>query len=152
MTDTQGRLTGGQFASASLGPEDIATFGGTVAASLASALRDPVNGLWLLAVIGGFVFFTDTHVRWYRLIGGISHALSHLMAALGLAWTFHWYYALLFFIGGVIGLMIERRRPDMAEEFTWPVASGIVAGGSLMGVALVMWANGPGIVRALFGG
>ena len=72
--------------------------------------------------------------------------------ALGLAWTFHWYYALLFFIGGVIGLVIERRNPAMSEEFTWPVASGIVAGGSLMGVALVMWANGPGMLRALFGG
>ena len=30
----------------------------------------------------------------------------------------------------------------LAEEFTFPVASGVVAGGSLMGVVLVLWANG----------
>jgi hypothetical protein len=33
-----------------------------------------------------------------------------------------------------------------------PVASGVVAGGSLMGVALVFWANGGSILKALFGG
>jgi len=52
----------------------------------------------------------------------------------------------------VIGHLLERRSPDRAEEFTWPVASGIIAGGSLMGVALVIWENGAGILRALFGG
>jgi len=33
-----------------------------------------------------------------------------------------------------------------------PVASGVVAGGSLMGVALVFWANGGSIFKTLFGG
>jgi hypothetical protein len=73
-------------------------------------------------------------------------------SALGLAWTFHWYYGLLFFIGSVIGHLLERRRPTMAEEFTWPVASVIIAGGSLMGVGLVIWENGTELVRALFTG
>jgi putative OPT family oligopeptide transporter len=73
-------------------------------------------------------------------------------AAFGLAWTFHWYYGLLFFIGGVIGLVLQRRNTSMAEEFTWPVASGVIAGGSLMGVGLVLWENGPSMVRQLFGG
>jgi hypothetical protein len=40
----------------------------------------------------------------------------------------------------------------MAEEFTWPVASGIIAGGSLMGVGLVLWENGPSMLRQLLGG
>ena len=108
---------------------------------------EPVK-VWLMVMGGALGIVLTLADRWlpkYR-------QWIPMPTALGLAWTFHWYYALLFFIGGVIGLMIERRRPDMAEEFTWPVASGIVAGGSLMGVALVMWANGPGIVRALFGG
>jgi hypothetical protein len=32
-----------------------------------------------------------------------------------------------------------------------PVASGVVAGGSPMGVALVFWGNGGGILSKLFG-
>jgi hypothetical protein len=33
-----------------------------------------------------------------------------------------------------------------------PVASGVVAGGSLMGVVLVFWANGGSILHKLLGG
>jgi OPT family oligopeptide transporter len=73
-------------------------------------------------------------------------------AGLGLAWTFHWYYGLLFFLGGLLGWWVERRYPRWAEEFTFPVASGWIAGESLMGVLLVIWENGPGLVRALLGG
>jgi OPT family oligopeptide transporter len=73
-------------------------------------------------------------------------------AAFGLAWVFHWYYGLLFFLGALVALIVERRKPKLAEEFTLPVASGVVAGGSLMGVVLVFWANGGSILRNLFGG
>jgi OPT family oligopeptide transporter len=73
-------------------------------------------------------------------------------SAFGLAWVFHWYYGLLFFLGALVAFLVERRRPKLAEEFTLPVASGVVAGGSLMGVALVFWANGGSIFKTLFGG
>jgi len=73
-------------------------------------------------------------------------------AAFGLAWVFHWYYGLLFFLGALIALIVETRKPRLAEEFTLPVASGVVAGGSLMGVVLVFWANGGSIFSKLFGG
>jgi putative OPT family oligopeptide transporter len=73
-------------------------------------------------------------------------------SAFGLAWVFHWYYGLLFFLGALVALVVERRQPKLAEEFTLPVASGVVAGGSLMGVALVIWANGGNIFNKLFGG
>src|SRR5258705_9925701 len=52
----------------------------------------------------------------------------------------------------VVSLLLERRKPKLAEEFTLPVASGVVAGGSLMGVVLVFWANGGSILNKLFGG
>ena len=58
-------------------------------------------------------------------------------AAFGLAWVFHWYYSLLFLMGAVIGWLVQMRSPQTAKEFTFPVASGIIAGGSLMGVLLV---------------
>ena len=73
-------------------------------------------------------------------------------SAFGLAWVFNWYYGLLFFLGALVALLIERREPKVAEEFTLPVASGVVAGGSLMGVAVVFWANGGGILSKFFGG
>jgi hypothetical protein len=37
----------------------------------------------------------------------------------------------LFFLGALIALLVARRKPKLAEEFTLPVASGVVAGGSL---------------------
>jgi uncharacterized oligopeptide transporter (OPT) family protein len=73
-------------------------------------------------------------------------------AAFGLAWVFQWYYGLLFFLGALVALLLERRKPKLAEEFTLPVASGVVAGGSLMGVVLVFWANGGSILDKLLGG
>jgi len=71
-------------------------------------------------------------------------------SALGLAWVFNWYYGLLFFLGALIAILVERRNARLAEELTLPVASGVIAGGSLMGVALVFWANGAGILSKLF--
>jgi uncharacterized oligopeptide transporter (OPT) family protein len=73
-------------------------------------------------------------------------------AGLGLSWTFHWYYSLLFFLGAVIGYVLQKKAPKQSEEFTFPVASGIIAGGSLMGVILIFWENGPEMVRKLIGG
>jgi OPT family oligopeptide transporter len=72
-------------------------------------------------------------------------------AGIGLAWVFQWYYGILFFIGALIGYAWEKRNPKQSEEYLFPVASGIVAGGALMGVVLVFWENGPAIVKQLFG-
>src|ERR1700751_2667159 len=73
-------------------------------------------------------------------------------SAFGIAWVFQWYYALLFFLGALVALLLERLKPKLAEEFTLPVASGGVAGGSLMGVVLVFWANGGSILNKILGG
>ncbi|QOJ15417.1 MAG: OPT/YSL family transporter [Planctomycetia bacterium] len=73
-------------------------------------------------------------------------------AGVGLAWVFNWYYALLFLIGAIIGWIIEKSAPKVSKEFTFPVASGIIAGESLMGVALIFVENGPGMWQRLFGG
>ncbi len=71
-------------------------------------------------------------------------------AGAGLAWTFHWYYSLLFFIGALIAWLWKKRAPTDAEELTYPAASGIIAGGSLMGVFLIFWENGPALFKAFF--
>ncbi len=110
------------------------------------AALEPVK-VWCI-VIGG-------------LVGLILPILSRLFpkgqrwipspAGLGLAWTFHWYYGLLFFLGAVIGTIIERRAPKWAEDNTFPVASGVIAGESLMGVVIVLWQNGPEMIKKILG-
>jgi uncharacterized oligopeptide transporter (OPT) family protein len=72
-------------------------------------------------------------------------------AAIGLAWIFQWFYGLLFFLGALIGWIWQKRNEKNCEEYLFPVASGVVAGGALMGVILVFWENGPAILRQIFG-
>ena len=72
-------------------------------------------------------------------------------AGFGLAWIFQWYYGVLFFIGAVLAYWYQKKSPTKAEEYTYPVASGIIAGGSLMGVALIFWQNGPEMFHKLIG-
>ncbi len=73
-------------------------------------------------------------------------------SGIGLAWTFHWYYGFLFFLGGIVGWFTERRHREWADLYNYPVASGVIAGGSLMGVALIFWENLPVVWHQLFGG
>jgi len=101
---------------------------------------------------------------WSLIIGGLVGIILPLLsrafpkqekwipsaAGLGLAWTFQWYTALLFFMGAVLSYGVQKKMPKESEEFTFPVASGIVAGGSLMAVALIFWENGPQILRQLY--
>ena len=58
----------------------------------------------------------------------------------------------MFFVGAVLGAGYATMSPKKAEEYTFPVASGIVAGGSLMGVVLVFWENGAQLIHQFFGG
>jgi uncharacterized oligopeptide transporter (OPT) family protein len=120
-----------------------------VAVALSEGLRvlGPIK-TWSI-IVGGAVGIVLT------VLPLIFPARRHLIpspAGVGLAWTFHWYYGLLFFIGGLIGWWVEKKRPTWAAEYTFPVASGWIAGESLTGVGLVMWENGPELVRKLFSG
>jgi uncharacterized oligopeptide transporter (OPT) family protein len=118
-----------------------------------------------LALSTGFQAL-DSVKLWSIAIGGFAGALFTLLprwfprhakwmpsaSGLGLSWTFHWYYGFLFFIGALIGWIVEKRSPEKAELYNFPVASGVIAGGSLMGVALIFIENGPAVFRQLFGG
>ena len=68
-------------------------------------------------------------------------------AGFGLAWICQWYYGVLFFIGALIGYAFQKASPSKSEEFTYPIASGIIAGGALMGVFLIFCDNGPEMYR-----
>jgi hypothetical protein len=74
------------LASASLEASDVIDLPTALAAAVNASIRDPLNGMWLVTVIGGFIFFTDTHVRSWRILGGASHAVLHLAAAFMVGW------------------------------------------------------------------
>jgi hypothetical protein len=74
------------LASASLNESDIVDLPAAFEAALNAAIRDPLNGMWLVLVVGAFIFFTDTHVRSWRILGGASHAVAHLAAAFLVGW------------------------------------------------------------------
>jgi hypothetical protein len=75
------------LASASLEAADVIDLPTALDAAMNASVRDPVNGMWLIAVIGAFIFFTDTHVRSWRILGGAAHAVLHLAAAFMVGWA-----------------------------------------------------------------
>lgn len=75
------------LASSRLGAADLESPGQALHSALLAALREPVYGMWLIAFVGGLLFFTDTHSRVYRILGGGLHAIAHLFAAFLLAWA-----------------------------------------------------------------
>ena len=59
----------------------------TTSVEIATAtLRSPSAFTTIVLALLGFVVFTDTHKTWYRFFGGLSHGLSHIVAALMIGW------------------------------------------------------------------
>jgi hypothetical protein len=75
------------LATASLEAADVIDLRTAFVAAINAAIRDPLNGMWLITVVGGFIFFTDTHVRTWRIVGGMFHAGMHLAAAFMVGWV-----------------------------------------------------------------
>ncbi len=58
----------------------------------------------------------------------------------GLAMVIPFFNSLSMFIGAVIALVLEKRVPAFAEKYIIPVASGIIAGESIMGIIVALLA------------
>jgi len=57
---------------------------------------------------------------------------------LGLSMVIPFWNSLSMFLGGLIALVLERKAKATAEKYIIPVSSGIIAGESLMGVAIAL--------------
>jgi uncharacterized oligopeptide transporter (OPT) family protein len=57
---------------------------------------------------------------------------------LGLAFTIPGFNCVSFFIGGLLAIWFRKARPKLAEEYTVPVSSGVIAGESLTGVLIAL--------------
>jgi len=106
-------------------------------------------------LLGQGLEFLDPTMRWAILIGAVvgvalpvmerlfpkARAFIPSAMGLGLSFTIPFWNSLSFFIGGLIGWIIEKKRPKIAEDYTIPVASGVVAGESLTGVGVTIYQN-----------
>jgi len=57
---------------------------------------------------------------------------------LGLAFTITGFYSVSMFIGALAALALHKAKRKIAEEYVVPVSSGLIAGESLMGVAIAL--------------
>ncbi len=59
---------------------------------------------------------------------------------LGLSMVIPFFNSLSMFLGALIALTLEKKRPELGETYVIPVSSGIIAGESLVGVAVALLA------------
>jgi putative OPT family oligopeptide transporter len=92
--------------------------------------------------------------RWGMLVGGLLGIIIPLLEiifpkhrkyipsamGLGLSMVIPFYNSLSIFIGSFIALLLEKKLPKIAEKYIVPVSSGIIAGESLMGVFITLYA------------
>ena len=135
---------------ADLGGDQFPAPGALLWAAVAKALSNGLSALHPLKV-------------WSIIIGAIVGVFLSLLpvlfprrkelfpsgAAVGLGCVLPWFNSFLFFLGALASYIVQKKAPNTAEEFAFPVASGVIAGGSLMGIALIFWANGPDILKIL---
>ena len=90
--------------------------------------------------------------RWGLLWGGLAGIVITLCerlwpksrkflpsaTAMGIAFVIPAYNSVSMFIGAFIAWVLEKRAPAFGDTYTVPVASGLIAGESLMGIAVAM--------------
>lgn len=96
--------------------------------------------------LGGLPPSARLAVLWAVLAGAALTLAEHLLPerarrwvpspmGLGLAFLLPASTSLSFFLGGVAAAVFQRARPEASERYLLPVASGLIAGESLVGVA-----------------
>lgn len=71
---------------------------------------------------------------------------------LGLAWVIFFPDSQAFFIGALLALAWSKWSAAKAERYTVPVASGVIAGESLVGVGIALASALPGLISEFMGG
>lgn len=110
--------------------------------ALTTMIRSPAAVFWVVALVGGFWLFTDTHSKKYRIFGGGLHGLSHLAATFFIGW-----------LAGRIGWHLWYPGPPVSPEdfLNWPrqlflsffvlFVLGWIVGSTIMGVYLFISLN-----------
>ncbi len=97
----------------------------------------------------------DTTERWALAIGGMlgiflpilerllpskAHRFIPSAMGLGLAFVIPFWNTLSMFVGALIAWILAKKARELAESYTIPVASGLIAGESLMGIVIALLA------------
>lgn len=112
--------------------------------ALSVSMTKPSAVFWIVAMVGGFILFTDTHSTWYKWVAGFLHGLSHLIATFFIGW-----------LAGRIGhlLWYPNTEPRIPEEvfLNWPrqlllsffvlLILGWLVGSLIMGIYLFVSLN-----------
>ncbi|XXF77914.1 OPT/YSL family transporter [Myxococcaceae bacterium GXIMD 01537] len=87
---------------------------------------------------------------WAALAGAVLTLAEHLLPerarrwvpspmGLGLAFLLPASTSFSFFLGGAAAAMFQRAQPEASEKYLMPVAAGLIAGESLVGVTAAVW-------------
>ncbi|HTM55647.1 MAG TPA: OPT family oligopeptide transporter [Pirellulales bacterium] len=69
---------------------------------------------------------------------------------LGIAGVIPAFNSISMFLGALVAWLVARRWPRVDEVYTIPVSSGLIAGESLMGVAIILLREGPGMLESFW--
>ncbi len=127
-------------------PAPAAKVWAAVAEMLAKGLDALPEGAVLGMVIGGVIGilitlgeeFFPKYRKWIPSATG-----------LGIAGVIPAFNAISMFLGAFAAWILMKRRPKANEKYTIAVASGLIAGESLMGVAVILAIEGPSMVQEI---
>lgn len=97
-------------------------------------ITQPFSLYWVLAIFVGFLVFTDTYSKAYRLIAGPIHGIVHLLAVFFISWGTS------YFISGGQGLDFSS-TPQLLLIGLMIVIGGWIFGSIIMGVYLFISLN-----------
>ncbi|MBI5756980.1 MAG: OPT/YSL family transporter, partial [Planctomycetales bacterium] len=69
---------------------------------------------------------------------------------LGIAGVIPAFNAMSMFLGSLAAWILSKTNAKADEEYTIPVSSGLIAGESLMGVAIILWMQGPALLKQIW--
>jgi uncharacterized oligopeptide transporter (OPT) family protein len=134
-----------------LGGKDLPAPAAKVWAGVAELLANGVDSLpkhsVAAMVIGGVLGILLTLIE--ELAPKSARRWIPSATGLSIAGVIPAFNAISMFIGALIAWTLAKRRPALDEKYTIPVSSGLIAGESLMGVAIILWMEGPALVGEL---
>jgi uncharacterized oligopeptide transporter (OPT) family protein len=141
-----------------LGTKSLPAPSATVWAAVAQVLNKGIGGLpkgtvWAMligAILGVGItlceeFLPKRYAKWIPSATG-----------LGIAGVVPAFNSISMFLGALVAWIWSKAHAESAEKYVISGSSGLIAGESLMGVAVILWLEGPELLaqihRALFGG
>lgn len=102
--------------------------------SVSTSIANPFAVFWILLVFGGFIFFTDSHSKWYARIAGPLHGLAHVLCTFFIGWGATYF--------GVTCLGLPFKRPlQLLVAGAIIFGLGWIVGSIVMGVYLLISMN-----------